>query len=163
MLWRRINLLLRRKMLKSCSSAITLNSFINDKGILRVGGAKSANEIQHPVLLWKFCRIAELVVRWCQEQIAYAGQSIAMNQIRSSSFWMARCNLLVKCIIFKCVRCIQLRRKIQQQKWPIFPRTEYARNNYLRIVRLTSMVLCIHVYQAGPQILSLYTIGTLIH
>ena len=65
------------KCLKSCSIIVKLDPFIDDEGILRVRGrikrSAVANEMQHPVLLPKSCKIAELVVRWCHEQVAHAG------------------------------------------------------------------------------------------
>ena len=55
----------KRKCLKSCSSIVKLDPFIDDEGILRVGrGIQRSvleNEIQHPVLLPKSCRIVELI------------------------------------------------------------------------------------------------------
>ena len=45
-----------------------------------------------------------------------------MNQIRSSGFWVTRCNSLVRCIILKCVRCKRLRGRLQQQKIADFPK-----------------------------------------
>ena len=115
----------KQKCLNSCSNIVKLDPFIDDKGILRVGEkiyrSVLANEIQHPVLLPKSCRIAELIVRWCHEQVAHAGQGMTMNQTISFSFWMTRCKSLVRCIILNCVRCKQLRRRIQQQimaDWP---------------------------------------------
>ena len=69
-------------------SDIQLDPFIDDEGILRVGGriqrTALKNEIQHLVLLSKSCRTAELVVRWCHEQVVHVGQGITINQIRSS-------------------------------------------------------------------------------
>ena len=53
---------------------------------------------------------------WCHEQVAHAGRGMTMNQIKSSVFWVTRCNSLVRSIILKCVRCKQLRGKLQQQK-----------------------------------------------
>ena len=77
----------KRKYLKSCS-IVKLDPFIEDARILRVGGmilrSVLANEIQHPVLLPKSCRITKLIVRWCHEQVAYAGQGMTTNQIMSS-------------------------------------------------------------------------------
>ena len=62
---------------KSCSSMVKLDSFIDGEGILRVGGriqrSALANEKQHPVLLPKSNRIADLVLHWCHEQVAHAG------------------------------------------------------------------------------------------
>ena len=45
-----------------------------------------------------------------------------MNQIKSSGFWVTRCNYLVSCIILKCVRCKQLRGRLQQQKIADLPK-----------------------------------------
>ena len=65
------------KCLKSCSSIVKLDPFIDDEGILRVGGrikrSAVASEMEYRVLLPKSCRIAELVVHWCHEQVAHAG------------------------------------------------------------------------------------------
>ena len=114
------------KCLKSCSSIVKLDPFIDDEGILRVGGrikrSAVAIEMQHLVVLPKSSRIAELVVRWCHGQVAHAGQGMAMNQIRSSGFWVTRCKSLVRYIILKCVRCKQLRRRLQQQKMADLPK-----------------------------------------
>ena len=78
-----LNSLGKRKCLKSCSSIVKLDPFIDDEGILRVGGriqrSVLANEIQHPVLLPKSCRIAELIVCWCHEQVAHAGRDMMMK------------------------------------------------------------------------------------
>ena len=45
-----------------------------------------------------------------------------MKQIRSSGFWVARFNSLVRCIILKCVKCKQLRERFQQQKMADLPK-----------------------------------------
>ena len=89
----------KRKRLKSYRSIVKLDPFIDDEGILRVRGRihrwALANEMQRPALLTKSCRIAELIVRWYHEQVAHAGWGMAMNQTRSSGFWVTRCKSLV--------------------------------------------------------------------
>ena len=126
------------KCLKSCSSIVKLDPFIDDEGILRVGGrikrSAVASEMQHPVLLPKFCRIAELVARWCHEQVAHAGRGMTMNQIRSSGFWVTRCNSLVRCIILKCVSCKQSRLRLQQQKMTDLPKERRSKEAHLHTV-----------------------------
>ena len=71
------------KCLNSCSRILKLDPFIDDEGILRVGRrikrSAVASEMQHPVLSPKSCRIAELVVSWCHEQVAHAGRGMTMN------------------------------------------------------------------------------------
>ena len=118
------------KSLKSCSTIVKLDPFIDDEGILRAGRrikrSPVASEMQQLVLLPKFCRIAELVVRWCHEQVAHAGRGMTMNQIRCSGFWVTRCNSLVRCIIFKCVRCKQLREMLQEQKMADLPQDKMS-------------------------------------
>ena len=114
------------KCLNSCSSIVKLDPFIDDERILRVGRrikrSAVASEMQHLLLLPKSCRIAELVVHWCHEQVAHAGRGMTVNQIRSSGFWVTRCNFLVRCIILKCVRCKHLRGRLQQQKMANLPK-----------------------------------------
>ena len=109
-----------KRSLKSSSSMLKLDPFIDSEGVLRVGGriqrSALAIEIQNRVLLPKSCRIAELIVRWCHKRVAHGVRGMTINQIRSSGFWVTRCNSLVRSIISKCVRCKQLQRKLQQQK-----------------------------------------------
>ena len=109
------------KRLKSWRSIVNLDPFINDEGILKVVRRTQrlalANEMQHPALLTKSCRIAELLVRWYRGQVAHAGGGMTVNQIRFSDFWVTRrCNSLVRWIILKYFRCKQLRERVQQQK-----------------------------------------------
>ena len=112
--------------MKSCNSIVKLDPFIEHEEILRVGGriqrSVLANEIHHPVLLPKSHGIAELIVCYCHEQLAHADRGMTMNQIRSSGFWVTSCNSLVRCIILKCVRCKQLRGRLQQQKMADLPK-----------------------------------------
>ena len=76
--------------MKSSSSIVNLDPFIDDEGILRVWGrikrSAVASEMQNPVLLPKSCRIAGLVVRWCHEQVAHVGRGMTMNQISPQVF-----------------------------------------------------------------------------
>ena len=113
-------------MLEVMQQHSKVDPFIDDERILRVGGrikrSAVASEMQHLLLLPKSCRIAELVVHWCHEHVAHAGRGMTMNQIRSSGFWVTRCNSLVRCIILKCVRCKQLRGRFQQQKMADLPK-----------------------------------------
>ena len=101
-----------KRLLKSSSGILKLDPFMDNEGVFRVGGrierSALAIEIQHPVLLPKCCRIAELIVRWCHEKVAHGGRGLTIKQIRSSGFWVTRCNYLVRSIMSKCVRCKQL-------------------------------------------------------
>ena len=96
-----------KRPLKSSSSTLKLDPIMDSEEALQVGGriqrSALAIEIQHPVLLPKSCRIAELTGCWCHEKVADGGRGMTINQIRSSGFWVTKCNSLVRSIISKCV------------------------------------------------------------
>ena len=71
----------------------------------------------------KDCRITNLIVSWCHDQVAHAGRGITINQVRIFVFWVIGLNIVVRSMISKCVRCKHLRgRRLQQQKMADLPR-----------------------------------------
>ena len=112
--------------LKSSSKIVKLDPFLDQDGILKVGGrigkCDISDEFQHPILLPKSCKTADLIMQWCHNKVAHAGQGITINQIRSSGFWIISCNSLVRSMLGKCVRCKQLRGQLQQQKMADLPK-----------------------------------------
>ena len=121
-----IEALKKKQRLKSSSCIIRLNPFIDSKGVLRVGGRirKSALEknIQHPILMPRYCRITQLMIEWCHSQVAHAGRGMTINAVRTSGYWVINCNAAVRSIISKCVRCKNLRGKFQQQQMADLPK-----------------------------------------
>ena len=85
--------------LKSSSKIFKLYLFLERDGILKVGGKIGKygilDEIQYPNLSLGSCKTTELIIRWCHGKVAYAGQGITVNQIRSSDVWIISCNSLV--------------------------------------------------------------------
>ena len=79
-------------------------------------------ESQHPMLLPKDCKITNLIVSWCHDQVAHAGRGITINQVRMSGFWVIGLNIIVRSMISTCVRCKQLTGRFQQQKMADLPR-----------------------------------------
>ena len=112
--------------LTSSSKIVHLDPFLDQDGILKVGGrigkCDVSDEIQHPTLLPKSCKTTELIIRQCYDKVAHGGRGITINQIRSSGFWIISCNSLVQSMIGKCVRCKQLRGQLQQQKMADMPK-----------------------------------------
>ena len=90
--------------------------------------------MQHPVLLPKSCRIAELVVRWYHEQVAHAGWGMTINQIRSLDFWVTRCNSLVRCISWSMSSASSWEEGFSNKNWQICPIREWVRNHHLHTV-----------------------------
>ena len=80
-------------------------------------------EIQHPILLPKDCRITNVIVSSRHDQVLHAGRGITINQVRLSVFWVIGLNIVVRSMISKCVRYKHLRgRRLQQQKMDDLPR-----------------------------------------
>ena len=69
--------------LKSSSKIVKLDPFLDQDGMLKVGGRIGKcgilDEIQHPNLSPKSCKTADLIMRWCHNKIAHAGRGITIN------------------------------------------------------------------------------------
>ena len=102
-LGKEIVLLSKQKKLESNNRLFKFDPYVDAQGVLRVGGRirKSLiqQEIQHTVLLSKDCRITNLIVSWCHDQVAHAGRGVTINQVRMSGFWVIGLNIVVKSMI----------------------------------------------------------------
>ena len=102
-LGKEIVLLSKQKKLESNNRLFKLDPYVDAQSVLRVGDRirKSLiqQEIQHTVLLSKDCRITNLIVSWCHDQVAHAGRGVTINQVRMSGFWVIGLNIVVKSMI----------------------------------------------------------------
>ena len=114
-----------RKSLSRRSGIYNLDPYIDEKGLLRVGGRLKKSSLHlndiHPVLLGKDGNIPRLIVEWCYKKVAHGGRGLTMNEIRSNGFWVVRCNTIVRSLIGKCVKCRLLRGKLGEQKMKDLP------------------------------------------
>ena len=121
-----IQALKKKQRLKASSCIIRLDLFMDSEGLLRVGGriCKSVLEknIQHPILMPRYCRTTQLIIEWCHNQVAHAGRGMTINAVRTSGYWVINCNAAVRSTISKCVRCKILRGKFQQQQIADLPK-----------------------------------------
>ena len=109
-----------KKSLSSRSGIYNPDLYIDDKGLLRVGGKMKKSSLHvnvvHPVLLDKDGNIPRLTVEWCYKKVAHGGRGLIINEIRSNGFWVVCCNVIVRSLIGKCVKCRLLRGKFGEQK-----------------------------------------------
>ena len=86
-----IEALKKKQRLKASSCIIRLDLFMDSEGLLRVGGriCKSVLEknIQHPILMPRYCRTTQLIIEWCHNQVAHAGRGMTTNAVRASGYW----------------------------------------------------------------------------
>ena len=102
-----------KKLLSRRSDIYNLDSYIDEKGLLRVGGRLKKSNLHvngvHPVLLGNDGNIPRLIVGWCRKKIAHGGRGLTINEIRSNGFCVVWCNIIVRNLIGKCVKCQWLR------------------------------------------------------
>ena len=107
------------RYLKRASPLYRLNPFVDEQGILRVGGrlpnSDFSEEIKHPVILPKSAVVTSLIVRWCHEQVSHSGRGLTLNEVRTRGYWIIQANSFVRSFIFQCIRCRALRGKTGEQ------------------------------------------------
>ncbi|XP_060081073.1 uncharacterized protein LOC132560424 [Ylistrum balloti] len=115
----------RKCRLKGTSSLCGLDPFLDERGILRVGGrirqGEFSTEMKHPVILPRKAHITELVVRHFHQIVRHQGRGITTNEIRANGFWIIGCSSAVSSCIYKCVTCRKLRGCSQGQKMADLP------------------------------------------
>ena len=84
-----IALLSKQKKLEVNNRIFKLDPYVDAQGVLRVDGRIQKSlvqqEIQHPMLLPKDCRITNLIVSWCHDQVAHTGSSIQPSKLATAN------------------------------------------------------------------------------
>ena len=102
-----------KQPLRPTSSIFSLDPFIGEDNLLRVGGRlKRSNlneDTKHPILLPKNHRLSDVVITWCHQRTGHGGRGYTLNELRQAGFWVVCGNSVVRKIIYKCVTCRILR------------------------------------------------------
>ena len=114
-----------RKGMTRSSSIYRLDPFLDEYGILRVGGrieqADLPYEMKHPVILPKRSHITELIIRHFHQRTRHQGRTRTQAEIRTCGFWIVKGSSTVGHHVSKCVTCRKLRATTQQQKMAPLP------------------------------------------
>ena len=115
----------RKKFLRKTDLLVQLDPFVDQSGILRVGGRLKKSDleenIKHPIILPKKGKISRLIVESCHRRVCHQGRGITTNEIRNSGYWILKCTTLVRKIISDCVQCRFLRGRRGEQKMADLP------------------------------------------
>ena len=69
-----------------------LDPYINENGILRVGGrlkkADYADQVKHPIILPKGSHVTKLIIKHYYECTKHQGKGMTLNEIRSRGYWI---------------------------------------------------------------------------
>ena len=78
--------------LKMASSLFRLDPYLDEHGIVRVGGrlrnADCRQAIKHPIILPRRSHVTELIVRHCHLAIKHQGRGMTHNELRQRGFWV---------------------------------------------------------------------------
>jgi hypothetical protein len=109
---------------KHLGSVQKLDPFVDDTGLLRVGGrlrqARIPLEARHPVLLPKDSPVTRLIVTDAHQRVGHLGSNSTLNLLRRK-YWIPRASLLIRSVISKCTICRRYRAKLLVQKMADLP------------------------------------------
>ena len=107
------------------SSLLKLDPFIDEQGLIRVGGRLENStlpfDVKHPIILPKHSEITELIIGHFHKKVKHQGKGMTMNEIRSHGLWLLGLNGAVASHIYKCVQCRRQRRPTEGQKMANLP------------------------------------------
>lgn len=107
------------------SSLYRLDPFIDERGILRVGGRIRCSDlsfnVKHPVIVPRKGHITELLVKFHHDNIKHQGRGMTLNELRANGYWIIGGSSAVGRYIINCVSCRRLRRKTEDQKMGDLP------------------------------------------
>ena len=115
----------RNNAMRRTGSLYRLDPFVDEEGILRVGGRIKRMDMsvknKHPAILPRKGHITNLIVCHHHGIAQHQGRGITLNEIRSSGFWIIGGPSVVTRHISNCVKCRKLRGALQEQKMADLP------------------------------------------
>ncbi|XP_078330327.1 uncharacterized protein LOC111129274 [Crassostrea virginica] len=113
------------KPLNKNSPLYKLNPYIDQDGILRVGGRLKKLDcdgaFKNPVILPAKHHVITLLVRKLHSDVKHQGRHLTEGHIRSSGYWILGGKSLISSVIHKCVICRKLRKGLNVQQMSNLP------------------------------------------
>lgn len=120
-----IDKLQKENNLRNNSQLLRLNPFLDEDGILRVGGRIRKSDLGHyekmPVIIPKKSHIAVLLVRHFHQKTYHQGRHFTEGEVRRNGFWVIGVKRLIANVLRDCVTCCKLRRQTAEQKMADLP------------------------------------------
>ena len=115
----------RNKQVKTTSNIYKLDPYLDEDGVLRVGGrlshANSPTEIKHPMIIPQNSHVTTLLTRYHHGKQHHQGYGMTHNAIRQSGYYIFNGRSTVSHYVSKCVTCRKLRGRMQDQKMADLP------------------------------------------
>jgi len=114
-----IRLLEAKMHLPKSSSIMALNPYLDEDGVLRVGGRLQQSSLgsyqKHPIILPGKSHISTLIVRHYHQSVRHQGRHLTEGAVRSGGYWITGVKRLISSILHSCVQCRKLRGKEEVQ------------------------------------------------
>ena len=115
------------------STLYHLNPFIDDDGILRVGGRLRRSKLEyrekHSMLMPKKHPVTTLIVRHYHLQVHHQGRLMTHGAIRQAGYWLVNGNQVVSNELNSCVVARDCADGLSNNKWLTFQVTEWKRRH----------------------------------
>ncbi|XP_068734716.1 uncharacterized protein [Montipora capricornis] len=116
----------KRQVLRKASSLYKLDPFLDQDGLIRVGGrirrANVSVDTKHPVIIPGTGHLTELLIRHHHLKVNHMGQGMTHNELRQNGYWILKSSSRVARSIFNCVTCSRLRKSAEEQKMACLPK-----------------------------------------
>ncbi|XP_045541390.1 uncharacterized protein LOC123722864 [Papilio machaon] len=92
------------------SGLISLNPYLDDRGLMRVGGriqnSQLEDNMKHPIIVPYQSHLTKLLISDAHQRVLHGGPQLTLNFLRSK-YWIVRGKQLIKAHIHNCVPCIR--------------------------------------------------------
>lgn len=125
-----ISCLEEARRLPSNSTIKSLDPFLDERGLLRVGGrtrrAGLSQEEMHPIIIPGKHHLATLLVRHHHQLIHHQGRHFTEGAVRAAGLWIVGAKRCINKVIRACVKCKRLRGPVEVQKLSDLPEDRVA-------------------------------------
>lgn len=130
-----ISLLRKQTPLHKDCVILKLDPFIDEKGILRVGGriqlsALSFDE-KHPIILPQKHTFTRLLIKHMHNEVMHGGLGLTLQKLRQR-YWVIGARVTATTVIHECMICFRFRKQMLTQKMGNLP-ISCARNRTIYV------------------------------
>ena len=120
-----ITTLCQHKVLSKKSTIFKLNPFVDEKGILIVGGRLDNSELnfetKHQIILSPHHHFTKLLILYEHNRPLHAGIQLVLASLRAK-YWIPRARQTIRSILYKCLPCFRLTANSTHQLMGQLPR-----------------------------------------
>jgi hypothetical protein len=115
----------RNLSLKKVSSLYRLDPYLDEHGLIRVGGrirrADVGREMAHPVIIPRHSHMTQLLIRHFHERTAHSGAETTLAELRACGYWIIGGRTTIRACLTRCVKCRRLHGSLMTQKMADLP------------------------------------------